>query len=378
MAYSEPSFTIGIEEEYLLVDKETRDVASDPPEALFKACQSHIKGLVAHEFLKAQIEVNTEVCADIAEARENLKHMRTIVAEVADDYGLAPIAASTHPFSRWQEQSRTKRKRYEVIAQDLQTVVRRLMICGMHVHIGIDNDELRLDLMNQATYFLPHLLAFSTSSPFWQGEDTGLKSYRLSVFDEMPRTGLPNAFDSWPEYQRHVDALVQAGLIEDATKLWWDIRPSHRFPTLEMRITDVCTRMDDAIAITALFLCVLRMLYRLKKNNQRWRQYASMLIAENRWRAQRYGLDEGLVDFGKGEVVPCSELLEEIIELVRDDAEAVGCTQEIGHLRTIMKTGTSGHRQLATYAAAIKRGAEKDEALIEVVDMLIEETRRTD
>jgi len=377
MALTEPSFTIGIEEEYLLVDKVTRDVASDPPEALFKACQSQIKGLVAHEFLKAQIEVNTEVCATITDARINLKQMRTIVTEVADEYGLAPIAASTHPFSRWQEQSPTKRKRYKVIAQDLQTVVRRLMICGMHVHIGIDNDELRLDLMNQVTYFLPHLLAFSTSSPFWQGEDTGLKSYRLSVFDEMPRTGLPNAFDSWPEYQRHVDALVQAGLIEDATKLWWDIRPSHRYPTLEMRITDVCTRLDDAIAVAALYLCVLRMLYRLKKNNQRWRQYAPMLIEENRWRAQRYGLDEGLVDFGRGEVVPCSELLEEIIDLVREDADALGCVKEIEHLRTIMKNGTSGHRQLATYAAAIKRGAEKDEALIEVVDMLIEETRNT-
>ena len=377
MALTEPSFTIGIEEEYLLVDKVTRDVASDPPEALFKACQSQIKGLVAHEFLKAQIEVNTEVCATITDARINLKQMRTIVTEVADEYGLAPIAASTHPFSRWQEQSPTKRKRYKVIAQDLQTVVRRLMICGMHVHIGIDNDELRLDLMNQVTYFLPHLLAFSTSSPFWQGEDTGLKSYRLSVFDEMPRTGLPNAFDSWPEYQRHVDALVQAGLIEDTTKLWWDIRPSHRYPTLEMRITDVCTRLDDAIAVAALYLCVLRMLYRLKKNNQRWRQYAPMLIEENRWRAQRYGLDEGLVDFGRGEVVPCSELLEEIIDLVREDADALGCVKEIEHLRTIMKNGTSGHRQLATYAAAIKRGAEKDEALIEVVDMLIEETRNT-
>jgi carboxylate-amine ligase len=377
MALTEPSFTIGIEEEYLLVDKVTRDVASDPPEALFKACQSQIKGLVAHEFLKAQIEVNTEVCATITDARINLKQMRTIVTEVADEYGLAPIAASTHPFSRWQEQSPTKRKRYKVIAQDLQTVVRRLMICGMHVHIGIDNDELRLDLMNQVTYFLPHLLAFSTSSPFWQDEDTGLKSYRLSVFDEMSRTGLPNAFDSWPEYQRHVDALVQAGLIEDATKLWWDIRPSHRYPTLEMRITDVCTRLDDAIAVAALYLCVLRMLYRLKKNNQRWRQYAPMLIEENRWRAQRYGLDEGLVDFGRGEVVPCSELLEEIIDLVREDADALGCVKEIEHLRTIMKNGTSGYRQPTTYAAAIKRGAEKDEALIEVVDMLIEETRNT-
>ena len=377
MASTGPSFTIGIEEEYLLVDKKTRDVASDPPEALFKDCQKRIKGIVAHEFLRAQIEINTEVAANITEVHENLASIRAVVAEVADEYGLAPIAASTHPFSRWQEQTHTNKKRYAVIAQDLQAVVRRLMICGMHVHVGIDDDELRIDLLNQVAYFLPHLLAFSTSSPFWQGEDTGLKSYRLSVFDELPRTGLPHFFDSWPEYQRHVDALVGAGLIEDATKLWWDIRPSHRYPTLEMRITDVCTRLDDAISVAALFQCVLRMLYRLKKKNQRWRQYSPMLIEENRWRAQRYGLDEGLVDFGRGEIVPCATLLDEIIELVHEDSEALGCVEEIKHLRKIMKNGTSGHRQLATYAQAIKKGASQHDALIKVVDMLIRETRKT-
>ena len=377
MASTGPSFTIGIEEEYLLVDKKTRDVASDPPEALFKDCQKRIKGIVAHEFLRAQIEINTEVAANITEVHENLASIRAVVAEVADEYGLAPIAASTHPFSRWQEQTHTNKKRYAVIAQDLQAVVRRLMICGMHVHVGIDDDELRIDLLNQVAYFLPHLLAFSTSSPFWQGEDTGLKSYRLSVFDELPRTGLPHFFDSWPEYQRHVDALIGAGLIEDATKLWWDIRPSHRYPTLEMRITDVCTRLDDAISVAALFQCVLRMLYRLKKKNQRWRQYSPMLIEENRWRAQRYGLDEGLVDFGRGEIVPCATLLDEIIELVHEDSEALGCVEEIKHLRKIMKNGTSGHRQLATYAQAIKKGASQHDALIKVVDMLIRETRKT-
>ncbi len=375
MAYAEPPFTIGIEEEYLLVDLETRDVASDPPEALFEACQARIKGLVAHEFLKAQIEVNTEVCDNVAQARENLASLRRIVAEVAGEYGLAPIAAGTHPFSFWQEQLHTDKERYNIIALDLQTVVRRLMTCGMHVHVGIDNDELRIDLLNQVSYFLPHLLAFSTSSPFWQGEDSGLKSYRLSVFDELPRTGIPNVFESWAEYQRHVDALVGAGLIEDATKLWWDVRPSHRFPTLEMRISDVCTRIDDAVSVAALFQCVLRMLYRLKKKNQRWRQYASMLIEENRWRAQRYGLDEGLVDFGKGEIVPCKTLLEEINGLIREDAEALGCAKEIGHLKEIMKTGTSAHRQLATYSVALSQGASPEDALKQVVDMLIAETK---
>ncbi|MEE2698731.1 MAG: carboxylate-amine ligase [Pseudomonadota bacterium] len=376
--FSEPSFTIGIEEEYLLVDKKTRDVANNPPEDLFKDCQSQIQGIVSHEFLKAQIEVNTECCKNIAEARKNLKQMRTIVAEVADRYGLAPIASSTHPFSRWQEQIRTKKKRYDILAHDLQAVVRRLMTCGMHVHIGIDDDELRLDLMNQVSYFLPHFLAFSTSSPFWQGENTGLKSYRLSVFNELPRTGLPNTFESWPEFQRHVNALIQADLIEDASKLWWDIRPSHRFPTLEMRIADVCTSLNDGIAVAALYLCVLRMLYRLKKDNQRWRKYAPMLIEENRWRAQRYGLDEGLVDFGKGAIVTCSELLEEIIELIKEDYEALGCKKDIEHLRAILARGTSSHRQLETYNASIKRGRSKDEALVDVVDMLIFETRNTD
>ncbi|MGH6661533.1 MAG: carboxylate-amine ligase [Rhodospirillales bacterium] len=375
MSYAEPPFTIGIEEEYLLVDRDTRDVAGNPPEALFEASQARIRGMIQHEFLRAQIEVNTEVCVTIAEAHDNLKALRRIVAEVADDYGLAPVAASTHPFSRWQEQVHTDKERYNVIARDLQTVARRLMICGMHVHVGIGDDELRIDLLNQITYFLPHLLALSTSSPFWQGEDTGLKSYRLSVFDELPRSGIPNAFDSWAEYRRHVDTLVQAGLIEDATKLWWDVRPSARFPTLEMRIADVCTRVDDAIAVAALFTCLLRMLYRLKKANQRWRQYASMLVEENRWRAQRYGLDEGLVDFGKGQIVPCTKLLDEIIELVAEDADALGCANEIEHLRTIMEDGTSAHRQLATYAAALSRGASREQALIEVVDMLIAETR---
>jgi glutamate---cysteine ligase / carboxylate-amine ligase len=244
----------------------------------------------------------------------------------------------------------------------------------MHVHVGIDDDELRIDLMNQASYFLPHLLMLSTSSPFWRGEDTGLKSYRLSVFDELPRTGLPSRFDSWGEYKRHVDILVDAGLIEDASMIWWDLRPSARFPTLEMRVTDVCTSLDDAVAVAALWQCVVRMLYRLRRGNQRWRLYDDMLIAENRWRAKRYGIDEGLVDFGKGEVVPCADLLEELIELIREDASALDCVSEILHCRTIIARGTSAHRQLATYAAGLASGASPDQALRSVVDILIEET----
>ncbi len=371
---NKPTFTVGIEEEYLLVDKETRGLAVDPPEELFAECEKKIPGLVKPEFLKSQIEVNTKICKTVAQAHKNLALLRHTVADIVGNYGLAPIAASTHPFSEWQRQHHTDRERYNVLAKDLQAVVRRLLICGMHVHVGIDDDELRIDLLNQVSYFLPHLMALSTSSPFWRGEVTGLKSYRLSVFDELPRTGIPNTFDSYAEYQRHIDILINAGLIEDPTKLWWDVRPSASFPTLEMRITDVCTLIDDAAAIAALFVCILRMLYRLKLNNQRWRQYASMLISENRWRAQRYGLDGGLVDFGKGEIVPCASLLEELIELVAEDAEALNCKDEILHLRTIMKRGTSAHRQLAVYEKARMVGKSDEEALIAVVDQLIAET----
>jgi carboxylate-amine ligase len=287
---------------------------------------------------------------------------------------LAPIAASTHPFSQWRSQRHTDRARYHILARDMQAVARRLLICGMHVHVGIDDDELRIDLMNQVSYFLPHLLALSTSSPFWLGEDSGLKSYRLSVFDELPRTGLPSRFESYGEYKRHVDVLVRAGVFDDASMLWWDIRPSCRFQTLEMRITDVCSRIDDAVAIAALYQCIVRMLVRLRRGNQRWRAYDNMLIEENRWRAKRYGIDEGLIDFGKGEVVPCADLLEELIELTKEDAEALDCVDELLHSRHILTTGTSAHRQLATFAAAMDAGGTRPEALCSVVDMLVDET----
>ncbi len=369
-----PSFSVGIEEEYLLVDPETGDLSANPPQEIFTECERRLPNLVKPEFLKSQIESNTPVCQTVPEAREKLAELRATVGEIADANGCAIIAASTHPFSQWQNQNHTDRERYNILANDLQAVVRRLLICGMHVHVGIDDDELRIDLLNQVTYFLPHILALSTSSPFWQGEETGLMSYRLSVFDELPRTGLPNTFDSYADYERHVGALVNAGLIEDASKLWWDIRPSLSYPTLEMRVADVCTSIDDAASIAALFSCLLRMLYRLKLKNQRWRQYASMLIAENRWRAQRYGTDEGLVDFGIGETVPVPELIDEIIELVAEDADALGCRNEINHLKVILARGTSAHRQRAVYETALSQGADKSKALKAVVDFLINET----
>jgi carboxylate-amine ligase len=375
MAISEPSFSIGIEEEYLLVDKETRDLAPEPPPALLAKCEEALRGQVSPEFLRSQIEVGTRVCRSVQEARDELVHLRSTLGRIAGEFGLAPIASSTHPFAQWQSQHHTDKERYNVLAKDLQHVARRLVICGMHVHVGIEDDDLRIDLLGQASYFLPHLLALSTSSPFWQGTQTGLKSYRLSVFDELPRTGLPHNFSSYSEYARTIELLVSAGLIEDATKIWWDMRPSARFPTLEMRITDVCPLIEDAIAIAALYVCILRLLYRLRRQNQRWRHYPPFLIRENRWRAQRYGIEQGMVDFGKGAIVPFSHLLEELFELVAEDAAYFGCSAEVAHARTILQRGTSADRQLARYEAVKALGGSEEAALIAVVDEIVEETQ---
>lgn len=369
-----PSFSIGIEEEYLLVDRASRDLVPDPPPEMMRECEESLEGQVAPEFLRSQIEVGTRVCDTLGEARGDLARLRGTVAMVAGRHGMAPIAASTHPIAAWDLQKSTPKRRYDVLAQDLQGVVRRLLICGMHVHVGIEDEALRIDLMNQAAYFVPHLLALSTSSPFWRGQDTGLMSYRISVFKELPRTGLPHQFESWGEYQRHIDILVAAGLIEDATKIWWDLRPSARFPTLELRICDVCPRLDDAIAIAALFRCLLRMLWRLRRRNQRWRIYSPMLLDENRWRAQRYGIDGGLVDFGRGTVVPYPELLDELLDLLAEDARHFGCETELAHARTILRRGTGAHCQRRAFAEARAAGADEAEALRLVVDTLAAET----
>lgn len=374
-SYKEPSFTVGIEEEYLLVSRDSRALA-EQPQSMLDECQARLAGQFSPEFLRSQVEVGTGVHGTLAGARADLVQLRATVAEVAGGCGLAPIAASTHPFTDWRAQRPTAKARYAVLAEDLQGVVRRLLICGMHVHVAIEDEDLRLDLMNQVAYFLPHLLALSTSSPFWGGENLGLKSYRLSVFNELPRTGLPDYFDSFGEYTRHVQTLVNAGLVEDASRIWWDVRPSIRFPTLEMRIADVCTDIDDALCIAALYRCLLRMLFRLRRNNQRWRTYARMLVNENRWRAQRYGFDEGLVDFGLGRVVPYADLLEEILVLVREDAEFFDCVAEVEQAREILRRGTSAHRQVRTFDAALAAGADRQQALVAVVDQLIEETAR--
>ncbi len=371
---SEPSFTIGIEEEYLLVDRETRDLAADPPRALVADLEAALGAQVTSEFLRCQVEIGTSVCDSLAEARAELARLRRAVADCAGGYGLAPIAASTHPFAEWSLQRSTDKERYNTLARDLQVVARRLLICGMHVHVCVEDEPLRFDLFNQLPYFLPHLLALSTSSPFWRGDQTGLHSYRLAVWNEVPRTGLPPTFSSPDEFHRTVATLIEAGEIEDATKIWWDLRPSARFPTLEMRITDVCTRLDDTIAVAALYRCVCRMLYRLRRANQRWRSYSAFLVNENRWLAQRFGPTRGLIDFGKGAPVPFPDLVDELIDLVREDAVFFGCLAEVEHARAIARDGTSADRQIRVYDRAVATGASGEEALKAIVDHLIEET----
>lgn len=370
MTHSSPTFTIGIEEEYLLVDQDSYELAPMPP-ALMEACQRELGDQVSPEFLNCQIEIGTKVCQTVAEARDDLRRLRSTIARLARAHNLAPVAASCHPFSDWRDQRPTEKDRYQTLADDLAGVVHRLLICGMHVHVGIEAPDRRIDLMNQLRYFLPHLLALSCSSPFWQREDTGLSSYRITVFDNLPRTGLPPELDSWGAYERAVDTLCELDVIEDSSKIWWDLRPSSRFPTLESRICDVQPRMEDALTIAALTQALARMLWRLAVKNQRWRVYDNFLIGENRWRAQRYGVTEGLIDFGQREILPMGDLIEEMIEILQEDGEALASLDEITRARDIVAHGNSAVRQRTAYKSARDTGADHAGALRAVVAHLV-------
>jgi len=367
-------FSIGLEEEYLIVNKYDGELIIDPPKNLMRDCKKKLKQQVKPEFLKSQIEVRTKVCSTIKDLKKNLIFLRKNISEILNQYDLAPIAVSIHPFSRWEQQKHTEKRRYSALAEDFQIVGRRLVISGMHIHVGIPDNEMRIDLMNQVAYFLPHLLALSTSSPFWKGELTGLKSYRVSIFDELPRTGLPEQFDSYNEYRRHLKILLNSGLLEDPSKIWWDLRPNVKFPTLEMRICDTCTSLKDSISIAALYLCIIHMVHRLRRENQKWRVYSKMLINENRWRAQRYGMEKGLVDFGKSKLVPYKYLIDELIELVKEDASELGCIQEVQNIKNIYKAGTSADKQIKIFKNEIKKSGDTKLALENVVKFLIKDT----
>lgn len=369
-----PSLTLGVEEEYFLVNVESGDLAVDPPKEIFTRCEEIFGVQVSHEFIRSQIETGTIVCNNVSEVRADLIKLRSGVADIAKEYGYAPMASSTHPSARWQNQKHTKRDRYVALADEMQLVASRMLVGGMHIHFGIEDEDLRIDLMNQFLYFLPHLLALSCSSPFWFGANTGLKSYRLTVLNDLPRTGLPARFDSYAEFERNIKTLVNAGIIEDSTKIWWDIRPSGRYPTLELRIMDVCTNVEDALSIVALAQSVMHMLFRLRKENKRWREYRKMLISENRWRAMRYGAEGSLIDFGMGKLIPYHQLLDELIDLIKEDAEELGCLPEVKNACKILERGTSSQHQIKIYQEIFEKTGNKEEALKSVVDWLIKET----
>ncbi len=370
MADGTPPFTIGIEEEYLLVDQQTYQLVH-APDSLIEACKKDLAGKVSPEFLQCQIEIGTGVCQTIGEARKDLAHLRRTVARHAADIGLAPIAASCHPFADWKDQHHTDKERYNQLRRDLAGVARRMLICGMHVHVGIPDEDMRINLVNQLKYFLPHLHALSGSSPYWQGEDTGMNSYRLTVFDNLPRTGLPPYMKDWAQFSSTVDTLIDLGLIEDASKIWWDLRPSSRFPTIESRICDVAPRMEVTLTLAALTQCLTRMLWRKSMQGDGWRIVQNFMVGENRWRAQRYGVSEGLIDFGRKSLIPFSQAVDEIIDLVAEDAEVLECVAEVHAARDILRQGTSADQQRNVYAASLEAGATQKEAMEAVVASLV-------
>src|ERR1044072_1379718 len=341
-------FTLGIEEEFQIVDPQTRELRSHVAEILEEGKMllgEHIKP----EMIQSMIEVGTGICRNIQEARADITRLRSIIAGLAKKNGLVIVAASTHPISRWQDQEIFDDERYELLVQELQTVARSLLIFGLHVHVGMADRERAIHIMNAARYFLPHVLALSTSSPFWMGHNTGLKSYRTEVFKQFPRTDIPDHFDSYLGFQRYVDLLIKTGCINDGKKIWWDIRPHPYFPTLEFRVCDIPTRVDDTIAIAALFQAIVAKLNKLIDRNLGFRLYRRMLIQENKWRAVRYGLEGKLIDFGKQTEVPVSDLVMELLEFVDDVVDELGSRKEIEHVHTILERGTSADRQLQVY-----------------------------
>lgn len=369
-----PSLMLGIEEEYLLVDRATRDLVREPPPELFQACTDVLGDAVTNELLQAQIEIGTPPCADIAQARHELAYLRRTVAEIVGGFGIGLVAASTHPFASWRNLKRVEKERYDSLAADMQIAARRLAICGMHVHCAVEDPDLRIDLMRQAVYFLPHLLALSTSSPYWRGEDTGLKAYRPSVFRDLPRTGLPEPMTSWADWQNLIGLLERSGLCDDASKIWWDLRPSTKFPTLEMRVCDVCTTMEDAIAIAAVFQALIGFLAQLHRDNLCWRSHRHALVAENMWRAQRYGIEGEFADFGVMSLKPFALLMQELAALLAEQADRLGTVAELQHIGTIVERGTSADRQRAVFAQAQADGADDRQAQHAVVDWLMTET----
>lgn len=358
-------FTLGIEEEFQIVDPHSRELRSHVSEFLEEG-KMILGEQIKPEMIQSMVEVGTGVCQNIQEARADITRLRGIISGLAGKTGLVIIAASTHPISRWQDQKIFEDERYELLVQELQTVARSLLIFGLHVHVGVADPERRVHIMNAARYFLPHVLALSTSSPFWVGHNTGLKSYRSEVFKQFPRTDIPDHFDSYASFQRYVDLLIKTNCIDNGRKIWWDVRPHPIFPTLEFRVCDIPTRVDDTIAIAALFQAIVARLNALIEKNLGFRLYRRALIQENKWRAVRYGLDGKMVDFGKQKEVPVRDLIRELLEFIDPVVNDLGSRQEIEHIHTILERGTSADEQLRIY--------QETNDLNAVVDHLVERT----
>lgn len=364
-AMKAPSLTVGIEEEYQIIDPNTRELQS----GIDKIMQSDLPKLrdVKPELHQCQVEIGTKVCKTIPEVKEDLIKLRKAIIDTAAKHDLTIAAAGTHPFSSWQQQHVNQSERYLGVKEELQDLADRLLIFGTHIHIGIEDPEFRIDCLNAARYVLPHILCLSTSSPFWAGRKTGLHSYRSIVFKNFPRSGVPRVFSSNADYVDLVDTLVRTKSIPDASKLWWDVRPHYKYPTLEFRNCDVCTRVDEAVCVAAILQAVVAKMWKLRRDNLAFRVYRSELIEENKWRAVRWGLKGKLIDFGKKQELPAPELIRELIEwFLGDVMDELGTRKEIEYAYRIIEEGSSADRQLATY--------KETGDLKLVVDQLIKET----
>jgi glutamate---cysteine ligase / carboxylate-amine ligase len=363
-----PSFTLGIEEEYQTVDPETRDLRSHIHAEIIEKGRLILQERVKSEMHQSVVEVGTSVCANISDAKEELRKLRRDMIRLARENGLRLASAATHPFADWRVQEVTPDERYKNIVQDMQLVARANLIFGLHVHVGVEDRETAIHLMNHARYFVPHLLALSSNSPFWLGMNTGLKSYRCKVFDKFPRTNMPDYFPSWGEYENYVKLLIKTNCIDNAKKIWWDIRPHPFFNTLEFRVCDIPMRVEETIALAALIQATIAKLYKLYSANQGFRLYRRSLLMENKWRAARYGIDGTLIDFGKQKEVPECELIEEYLEFVDDVLDELGSRKEVEYVRQIMTKGTGADRQLRVFRETNDMKA--------VVDYIIEETEQ--
>ena len=361
-----PSLTLGIEEEYQIIDPETRELRSYITQIL-EAGQVTLREQIKAEVHQSIVEVGTGVCRTPAEARAELVRLRSSIIDLAGQDGLKIAAAGTHPFSSWIHQEITPFERYLGVKEDMQDLAQQLLIFGTHIHVGIEDREFLIDAMNVARYLVPHVLCLSTSSPFWLGRSTGLKSYRSILFRGMPRSGIPPVFSSWSDFKYLVDSLVRTRCIPDGTKIWWDVRPNWKYPTLEFRVCDACTKVDEAICLAAIFQAIVAKLWRLRRDNMTFRVYPTALIEENKWRAARYGIGGKLLDLGKQEELPARDLIREMIEwFIGDVVDDLGTRPQVEYAYRILEQGTSADRQLAVY--------EQTGDLKAVVDHLVRET----